>query len=73
MGSNLQPYEQFKEEISCRKCGNKGIALWENTGPRARSSETILVSLEGFFERLATKAPHKIETICRRCGDVQPL
>jgi hypothetical protein len=64
---NRARYEQFRVEIRCRKCGHTGSALWEDG-----AMGSTLISLEGFYERLASKPPHAIQVVCNACGEVQP-
>jgi hypothetical protein len=58
----------FTVEIKCHWCGNMGLSLWENT-----AAGRELVSLDGFYERLSSRTPHDIETVCDTCNEVQPI
>lgn len=60
--------EVTKTALTCRHCGQKGTAVWEGA---ASNPKSVLVSLEGFYERLASKKPHAIELVCHQCGEVQ--
>jgi hypothetical protein len=62
------PPEQFIMAVNCHWCGNIGSSLWE-TLPTGRQ----LMSLEGFYERVAKKQPFDIERVCNTCGKVQPV
>jgi hypothetical protein len=61
-------HEISRVVISCRHCGHAGSALWEGD---AGDPASVLIHLEGFYERLASKAPHAIEVVCYLCGQVQ--
>lgn len=67
MGVRLK-LELTKSVLTCRHCGQNGTAVWEGV---AGEPQSVLVSLDGFYERLAAKKPHAIELVCHRCGEVQ--
>jgi hypothetical protein len=54
--------------IKCHWCGHNGLSVWEET-PNGRE----LVSIDGFYERLKSLRPYKIETVCDNCNRVQPI
>ena len=60
--------KQFTLTIQCPWCGHAGSSVWEET-PTGRK----LVSIDGFYERLRSFKPLKIETVCNRCDKAQPL
>ena len=67
---SLHPPEpsQFSANIICPKCSTRGVIVWEKNG-----AERTLVSLpNGFYERLAKKAPFPIELVCSGCDTAQP-
>ena len=57
---------QFVVAIQCHWCGHTGLSLWEE-GKNGRE----LLTLEGFYERIASKRPHNIETVCDNCHQAQ--
>src|ERR1700744_2736071 len=60
-----EPYRepgQFTVAIKCHWCGRQGILQWEEAG-----GEHQLVSLDGFYERVASKEPFPIERVCNGC------
>ena len=59
---------QFTVAVQCHWCGHNGVSLWEDT-----DGDRQIVSLDGFYERLARKEPFRIETVCNSCGKVQPI
>ena len=67
MGVQLK-IELTRTTLTCRHCGEKGTAEWEGA---AGEPQSVLISLDGFYERLAAKKPHAIELVCHRCGEVQ--
>lgn len=56
----------FTQAITCPWCGQQGSMVWEKT-----QAGQQVVSLSGFYERLARKRPHDIETVCDRCDRAQ--
>jgi len=62
------PCNQFTVAITCHWCGHEGLSLWEEF-----NGERHLVSLKGFYERLARKNPYPIEMVCNNCDKVQPI
>jgi hypothetical protein len=71
---NKSTREQFTTPIRCPACGQEGSETWEENsqvGPRGPEGQFIRRS-DGFFERLANKAPYGIEVVCHCCGAVLP-
>ena len=60
--------DQFTLAIQCHWCGHTGSSLWEDT-PNGRE----LVSLDGFYERLRSLRPYKIQAVCNNCDNAQPI
>jgi hypothetical protein len=66
--------DQFTTPIHCPKCGQEGNEIWEENsqaGPHGPESQFVKRS-DGFYERLAKKAPYGIEVVCQCCGAVLP-
>lgn len=55
--------------IACPKCRAAGTMVWEFEG----TSGPSLVSLSsGFYERLSSLSPYRIEIVCHACGRRRP-
>jgi hypothetical protein len=65
--------DQFSVLIECPKCGEKGVATWEeNKHTSVSGPEPTLIRLSSeFYERVSKRAPHVIELVCRKCGTAQ--
>ena len=59
---------QFTLAIRCPWCDRMGSSLWEDTAGGRR-----LISMQGFYDRIAKKHPYNIETACDACDRAQPL
>ncbi len=59
---------QFTLAVKCHWCGHKGLSVWEET-----EAGRELVSIDGFYQRLKSLRPYKIETVCNSCDKTQPL
>ena len=60
--------DPFTVAVRCHWCGHNGMSLWEEADGNRQ-----LVSLDGFYERLARKEPFRIETIRNSCTKAQPI
>ena len=61
-------HDQFTLAIKCHWCGHTGLSIWEET-----QDGRVLVSLDGFYERIKNLRPYQIQTVCNNCDRAQPV
>lgn len=63
---------QFQNPIRCPRCRQDGTETWEeNSQINAHGPQSQFVNRsDGFYERIAKKAPYQIEVVCEKCGAV---
>ena len=65
--------EQFKVPIACTRCGQQGWMLWQDGA--TRDAVCLLLDLSPpFYERIpSSRRFDQTETVCGRCGAIQPV
>jgi hypothetical protein len=67
----MRPRQEFKNPITCRKCGQKGAVTWAESGGgnRTKGSQRSIVSLsEGFRQEHGKTESGDAQLICNVCG-----
>ena len=67
-----EPRARFPAEIKCGKCGQDGIAIWEEAvRPNPGGLKPLLISLpDGFYNRIRRHHASPPDIVCGQCGSI---